>query len=395
MRIVQLSFPGRFEDAFLYMGRLIVITEKHSVRIYDMESVVNKLEENKVLLDAPTLLFFRNDLIKSPGFRDRLDNETGKESFLKAVNRLASEPIKITTDFVKPVEWDLKIAADIMLDLNIYNGRLYIGTDTGLYHLDLDWEAKTTKPINTAQKRLDAKCIHTTAKYGTVNASCGSDGWFSFLDDFDLGMSNSRKEKHNLEYSLRTAWLDFDLVNYPTTVTATLFNSVKTIFPPKQLIKSKKNVEPEKWLITDFLEDNKFELNRLFVNLNSPYEIDIEDLQFVHNTAQTLFLSTYNNQLFALGLETSSLNNPTVSYVNKHEGLNSLVSSLHTLSGGNSAALVLETDEQVILFAHKTFTPVFDGEVISIRTFSGSKHYRNIISLTTSNEVLLIAIFDE
>lgn len=393
MRIVQLSFPGRFEDAFLYMGRLIVITENHSVRIYDMESVVNKLEENKVLLDAPTLLFFRNDWIKSQRFRDRLDNETGKESFLKAVKQLESEQIKITTDFVKPVEWDLKIAADILLDLNIYNGRLYIGTNTGLYHLDLDWEEKTTKPINTAQKRLDAKCIHTTAKYGTVNASCGSDGWFSFLDVFDLGMSNSPKENHNSEYSLRTAWLDFDLVNYPTTVTPTLFNSVKTRLP-QELIESKNNVEREQWIITE-LEDNKFELNSLFVNLNSPDEIDIEDLQFVHNSAKILFLSTYNGQLFALKLKTSSLNNPTVSYVKKYDGLNSLVSSLHTLSGGNSPALVLETDEQVILFAHNTFTPVFDGEVISIRTFSGSKHYRNIISLTTSNEVLLIAIFDE
>lgn len=393
MKIVQLSFPGRFEDAFLYMGRLIVITENHSVRIYDMESVVNKLEENKVLLDAPTFLFFRNDWIKSQGFRDRLENETGKESFLKAVKQLESEQIKITTDFVKPVEWDLKIAADILLDLNIYNGRLYIGTNTGLYHLDLDWEEKTTKPINTAQKRLDAKCIHTTAKYGTVNASCGSDGWFSFLDVFDLGMSNSPKEKHNSEYSLRTAWLDFDLVNYPTTVTPTLFNSVKTRLP-QQLIESKKNVEQEQWIITE-LEDNKFDLNSLFVNLNSPDEIDIEDLQFVHNSAKILFLSTYKGQLFALKLKTSSLNNPTVSYVTKYDGLNSLVSSLHTLSGGNSPALVLETDEQVILFAHNTFTPVFDGEVISIRTFSGSKHYRNIISLTTSNEVLLIAIFDE
>lgn len=394
MRIVQLSFPGRFEDAFLYMGRLIVLTENHSVRIYDMKSVVNKLEENKVLLDAPTLLFSRNDLIKSQQFPDRLDNETGKESFLKAVKRLESEQIKITTDFVKPVEWDLKIAADFMLDLNIYNGRLYIGTNTGLYHLDLDWEAKTTKPINTAQKRLDAKCIHTTAKYGTVNASCGYDGWFSFLDDFDLGMINSRKENHNLEYSLRTAWLNFDLVNYPTTVTPTLFNSVKTRFP-QQLIESKKNIEEEQWIITDFLEDNKFELNNLFVNLNSHDKIDIEDLQFVHNSSKTLFLSTYNGQLFALGLKTSSLNNHTVSYVKKYEGLNSLVSSLHTLTGGKSPALVLETDEQIILFAHNKFTPVFDGEVISIRTFSGSQHYRNIISLTTSNEVLLIAIFDE
>ncbi len=35
------------------------------------------------------------------------------------------------------------------------------------------------------------------------------------------------------------------------------------------------------------------------------------------------------------------------------------------------------------------------SEVISIRTFAGSKHYKNIVSLTTPNEILLIAIFDE
>jgi hypothetical protein len=47
------------------------------------------------------------------------------------------------------------------------------------------------------------------------------------------------------------------------------------------------------------------------------------------------------------------------------------------------------------LFARRRFIPVFNQEVISIRTFARSKHYRNIVSVTTSNEVRLIGIFDE
>ncbi|MDJ0677774.1 MAG: hypothetical protein QNJ36_20730 [Calothrix sp. MO_167.B42] len=394
MKVVSLRFPGRFEDAFLYMGRLITITENHSVRAYDMEKIVNKLqEEDETLLDAPKLLFFRNDWIDNERFRYRIDDDNGKVSFLNAVNKLQLQSIEIDENFIETVEWDLKIDADFLLDLNIYNGRLYIGTNTGLYHLDLDWEAESITPIDEAQKRIDAKCIHTTAKFGTVNASCGSEGWFSFLDDFDLGMNNSRQEKHITEYSLRTAWLDFDIVNYPTTISPILFNSVGTTYI-EEPIHPKKNFEQENWIVTD-LDNNPFNLNTLFANLNSGNEVDINALQFVHNSSQALFISTYDRVLIALGLKRGGSSTTTVSYVRKYEGLRGFVSSIHTISAGNGPGLVLEMDEQVLLFAHRQFIPIFDSEVISIRTFARSKHYRNIVSVTTSNEVLLIAIFDE
>lgn len=393
MKVVSLSFPGRFEDAFLYMGRLFTITENHSVRVYDMEYIVSKLEDDKALLDAPTLLFFRNDWIDSERFRHRLSDELNKKAFLRAIDKLESEPIQITTDYVHPVEWDLKITADVLLDLNIYNGRAYIGTNKGLYHLDLDWEAESITPVAKAQKRLDAKCVHTTAKYGTVNASCGSEGWFSFLDDFELGTSNTRKEKHVPEYSLRTNWLDFDIVNYPTTISPTLFSSVRTA-ASQALSESKNNFnfEQESWIITD-LEDEEFSLDSLFDNLN--YGFSLENLQFVHNSSQALFLSTYDGYLFALGLKRGSFSAPTVSYVKKFEGLRGLVSSLHTVSAGGGPGLVLETDEQILLFERRRFIPLFHDEVISIRTFSRSQHYRNVVSITTSDEVILIAIFDD
>jgi len=390
MRVVLLRFPGRFEDAFLYMGRLIAITENHSIRVYDMEHIVKKLEEDKALLDVPTLLFCRNDRIEYGSYRPRVDD--GKAAFLKAVEKLESSSIYIDEKFVQPVEWDLTIKADILLDLNIYNGRAYIGTNTGLYHLDLDWEGEQVALIGTAQKRLDAKCIHTTAKFGTVNASCGSEGWFSFLDDFGLGGNGSPKQKRIPEYSLRTAWLDFDIVNYPTTVSPTLFSSLRTT-SIQDIAESKNNFEQENWIVTD-IKEGEFNLNRLFVNPNN-HHFEPEDLQFVYNSSKALFLSTYNGNLYALGLTRGSGNDPSVSYVSQYEGLKSLISSIHTINAGNGPGLILETDEEILLFARRRFIPIFDDEVISIRTFSRSRHYQSIVSVTTANEVLLIAIFDE
>lgn len=207
-------------------------------------------------------------------------------------------------------------------------------------------------------------------------------------------MNNGRQEKYISEYSLRTAWLDFDIVNYPTTVSPTLFNSVRNAFV-EEVIESKHNLEQEQWIVTDLEEQNKFALNSLFRNLDSVNAIDTEDLQFVHNSSQALFISTYNRELIALGLKRSGSSDPTISYVRKYEGLGSLVSSIHTISVGNGPGLVLEMEEEVLLFVRRQFIPIFDSEVISIRTFARSRHYKNITSVTTSNEVVLIATFDE
>ncbi|MEH2411624.1 hypothetical protein [Nostoc sp.] len=393
MKFVSIRFSGIFEDAFLYMGRLIIITEDNSVRVYNMKDVVNKLEEDETLLDAPTLLFFRNDLIDQAEFSERLNDDTGKADFLKAIEQIELKSIEIDANFIEYVELDLKIKADILLDLNIYNRRLYISTNKGLYHLDIDWESENITPINEPQKRLDTKCIYTTAKFGTVNASCGSEGLFSFIDDFSLGMNNTPKQNHIPEYSVRNAWLNFDVVNYSTTINSTLFNTLKTQSQQEPL-ESKKNFEQESWIVTD-LNKSEFDFNNLFVNSNLENKIDLENIQFVYNSSKSLFLSTYDGSLFILGLDNNSSSPiPRVSYSYQYRGLGSLVSSIHTL-GVKKAGIILEMDEQVLLFAHGKFIPIFNSEVISIRTFAGSRHYKNIVSLTTSNEVLLIAIFDE
>lgn len=394
MKLLNLRFSGRFEDAFLYMGYLFLVTENHSMRVYDMQHVTRRIEEDDLLLDVPTLFFLRNDTMEDARFKYKRGGNPGKEAFLQAINRFHDLEIVIEEHNFNYVEWDLEIPANILLDLNIYNSRAYIGADTGLYHLDLDCESETVSPIGKTQKRLDTKCIHTTAKYGTVNASCGAEGLFSFLDDFDLGETGSKRSKTISEWSLRTSWLDYDLINYTTTTSSNLLSGRRTA-PRKEVLEKKKNLEQEQWIVTD-IGERSFHLNTLFQNLEGQQGFNTEDIQFVQNSSKALFLSTYDNNLYALGLERSSVNSPRISYLSRYEGLGGLVSSIHTINAGfNRAGLVLETDSQILLFANRQFIPVFDGEAISIRSFSRSKHYKNLISITTADEVLLIAVCDE
>lgn len=394
MKVITLNFPGRFEDAFLYMGRLVTITENHSVRSYDMENIVNKFQENEGLHNAPQLLFLRNDLIDHENFRIRHNKTNKKEDFLKAIEIFKQRIVPIDLSFTNYTEWDLNIDADFLLDLNIYNKRLYIGANTGLYSIDLDWDKEDLEPIDghKPKKRLDAKCINTTIKFGTVNASCGSDGWFSFLDDFSLVESNASREKYIDEYSLRTSWLDYSIVNYPTTVNLTLFQTVRTS-TEKEMIEAEDVFEKE--IVIDFYEENTFNLNDFSKESSIKINLDPENFQFVYNSSQCLFVSTYDNKFITLSLQQGGNYTPTIRYAKPYEGLEGFISSIHTINVGNKGGLILEMDDKVLLFAHGQFIPIFHGEAISIRTFPNSKHYNNIISITTSDYVSLIVIFDD
>jgi len=392
MKYLTLKFPGRFEDAFLYMGRLVIITENHSIRIYDMEDIVNQLQEDRAFLDLPTLLFFRNDLTEDPKFTQRLRNKSRKNDLINAFNNFKSASVYIDDKFGEPTEWNIDISDDILLDLNIYNGRIYIGTSAGLYHLDLDWESEEITQIGTIQKRLDTKCVYTTAKCGTVNASCASDGCFSFVDDFNLGGDEFHREMQISESSLRTSWLDYDIVNYATAVSPSLYNSIRTAIP-QEVDEAKKNLETEEYIITDFIRD-QWTLNSLFENSKFNGILNLENIQFVQNSNQALFIRTYEGDLYTLSLQKESTRNPSLARYNRYTGLNHIVSSIHTIrldKGGT----IIETDENILLFARKHFIPIFDGEVISIRTFPRSKHYQRLVSVTTADEVILIAIFDD
>jgi hypothetical protein len=157
-------------------------------------------------------------------------------------------------------------------------------------------------------------------------------------------------------------------------------------------INEEKNYENERCIIVD-IEKITFNINELIIGKNLSNRIDLNDIQFIYNSSKSLFITTYDGNIFTLKLEKNDSN---FSIINdyKYSGIGNLVSSIHTL-GIKKAGIVIETDKNILLFTGGRFVPIFDDEVISIRTFPNSKYYKNIISLTTSEEILLFSVLDE
>ncbi|MGA7701930.1 MAG: hypothetical protein WCB27_20165, partial [Thermoguttaceae bacterium] len=82
MRTVSIFIPGRFEDAFLYFGRLVALTENQSLRFYNMERLIESLEEEfPDAIPLLTWLFVRNDWLASGQFKSLMQSPELRRGF--------------------------------------------------------------------------------------------------------------------------------------------------------------------------------------------------------------------------------------------------------------------------------------------------------------------------
>src|SRR5271165_5687988 len=74
-----------------------------------------------------------------------------------------------------------------------------------------------------ARSMKASRCVSTSAKYGTINASCGNEGLLSAIDDFESsGHARFPGLELTAEKSLRSSRLDHDVVNYAAVDSLTL-----------------------------------------------------------------------------------------------------------------------------------------------------------------------------
>jgi hypothetical protein len=57
--------------------------------------------------------------------------------------------------------------------------------------------------------------------------------------------------------------------------------------------------------------------------------------------------------------------------------------------------LILETDDQVLLFANGEFYSVVNSEVLSVRTFIKSRRYKNVVAIAREDGVLITGLFQD
>lgn len=386
MKTASLMLPGRYEDAFVYMGRIAVLTEARSLRLFDVDKIVEDIERRDPQRSpVATLMFSRNDWLSSAVFKTLTQNDDVASSLTSAFARFPRPNYEVGAGFLI-YEENLGLPANIILDMNVYNGRIYVGSDKGLFHLDFDWRDGGISHSNGIKKRTDARCNSTSVGYGTVNASCEDDGLLTSLDDFGwAGEKHGLRMRRVAEKSLRTNWLSSDLVNYSTATQPVLLRSKL-----EKVRKSSMTEEHERRVITE-IGGRRTDLYYLFEALQSKFRFRMESIQFVYNSTSVFFVHTIEGNFYSVGVKRSSQSDPKLSFTKTYKGAGTRILSVNPTNLG----LVVEIDHRVLLFANQEWYPIIESEAISVRTFPRSRRFKNLVAITLEDGVLLVGLFDD
>ncbi len=387
MRILKLFIPGRFEDAYAYRGHLVTLTENGTLRLYDLGRIAERIDEQfPQVAPVATLLFARNDWLASEQFRSLMSNQSVARAVLSTMRQFPQPfvPIdRLATDELE--EEDLKITTDMFLDMSIYNNRLYLGADNGLYHVDLDWSSPSVTLRHRPTKRIDAKCLHTLTGYGTVSASCGDDGLHTFINEFGQfdGHTQAAIERTVPGRSLRSSWLNYNIMNYSTPATPLLFRTTRERT-------ASIGVERERTALVD-INSRPLSLDYMFDSICSEYHVEAESIQFAYNSNNAMFVNTFDGHLFSIFFRSNQEEDPAVTVTRAYPGTGTRILSAHWTRPG----AVIETDKSVLLFAHGRLFPITEAEALSVRTFPRSLRFKNLVAITLEDGILLAGLFDD
>ena len=385
MKIAKLFFPGAYEDAYVYMGRLFILTEERTILTYDLERLVNTIEQLFGSLPIPTYLFSRNDWLSNDQSRSLLRNSNVYRALWVTAFQMFPQPFLEVGggDFLLG-EQQLDITDPVILDMLIYSRRLYVGATNGFYHADMIWNEKGPITLEKSQKKIDARCLNTSAKSGTVNASCNEDGLVTFVDDLDWRKQGRAGTKYALAHkSCRTSWLDSNIVNYSDHNHLDLFKSSSEQTTHK---------EGEGKVLTA-IESKSQDLSYLFDNAQNMYDILKDEIQFTFNSNNGLFLHTNTGFLHSIGL--NSPDNNGIVRLGRDEKSKEPIGRILSI---NSTKLgpVVETSNRVTLVGKngQLFT-LYESGALTVKTFPNSKRFRHLVAITDQCGVFLVSLFDD
>jgi hypothetical protein len=414
MKFAKLFLPGRFEDAYIYMGKLVVLSEDKTICMYNLDQIVADLEMRyPSATPVLTYLFSRNDWLASAQFAALMRNKNIAQSIVSEFELFGDQVIDLG-QFIRPAvfsEQDLKISATVFLDMHIYSARLYLGADNGFYSINIDWEKQIPELLpGSKSKRLDAKCFNISARYGTVNASCGDDGLFSFINDFGWWKAGQVGHKINLaESSLKTAWLDYDVVNYPSYDNPSLFKSTAE--------KTEEGLEKEGKVLTQIgneSEDLSYLLHTVTSGTSSKKSNGFhathanpsshfihehasnygeDEIRFSYNADHRLFVQTQQGRFFSSRITRSQKGEIKPEHAKESREEIGRILTIQPAKVGP----IIETEESVLLFAeqeNKLYT-ITEFGALTVRTFPRSKRFQNVAVVTIEDGIWLIGMFDD
>jgi hypothetical protein len=362
----EIRLPGVFEDAFLYMGQLLAVRNDRTLLQANLGAIIHDFFPQRVDRDVAELYLLRNDLLDQEGTQALLRHPeviASLKSFGVSNTRFAQESTwRVADDFSRVLP-----DGDV-LDLHVYMQRLYVASDMGMLHVDLERSDKDIL-LGTAVKRTDAECLSVTARAGTVVASCGDEGILVSVDEFDelRGVGPGEHQRHLGKNSLRASWLGYHLINYPTVNMAEGYRSKR---------RDAATYGRDHEIISDIARDSLLLVRE---------DEDERPASFKYNDYSTFF-TRYDDGTYEVR-QRNWAGGHLGKIRNVQKGRLASPISAHACRSG----LVVETFDEVHLLNESGVSNIADGEAVTVRTFPNSRHYKNIIIVIEEDAIRLVS----
>lgn len=367
MHALRIHVPGDFEDAFLYMDHIVAVGGDRALMWTSLGKLLHDTLPTQ--LEALGELFFRrNDLLAQEGtatlLRDPSVRLLVQTTFARNEEAFLAEP----SDWFTSGEYARLLGTAYVLDLHIYNQRLYLGTTEGLLHADLTTESEDEFFLSRLAKRTDARCLSIATRFGTLAASCEDAGLLVAYDEFaELGHGTGSSLAKVSSRSTRTAWLGYNLVNYLTSAEAVgLKASYETLWDRGRRAA----------VVTDLQTSE---------SLLAPETASWDGADFAFNDHSTFFVHWPSKEF--------QVHRRTWARGRLGRRVDVLSGEIdRPLSAGSVlAGLVIETYDALWLLSGPVPELLHRGEAIAVRTFPNSVRYRNVIVAVDDEGLHLIS----
>lgn len=386
---VEFKIRANLIDCYLYAGYLFLVMANGRITYVSYHHVLHKLKDNyPQYANLIDLIFLHNEYSKSQAGKILLGIQEIKNETKKLWFRAAKE-INFSIDFaeIEPFCKEVGEWESIPLDIRMYAMRLFYGTKDGLYESSLNMEDKSYKlHPSTIDKVFDSKVIHLNAKNGSLIISADHDGLFGA--QIYEGNSRTRVEEKEISTnrSIRTSWVSVcDLMNYESAQSFEYIKNQSAVITKQPEKRFRYGDNQEKKRIVAFGE-SVYDMNSLLraVNFNK------EDIEYCFNSLRTGFFILKDGSFLNVNFRNESgfaeVYFSSVSTIQSK--LNKRKQSKKVLSGHLVPdGCVVEYFDRVVLYQKgKTYT-LAERQVNNVRTYMGSRNYRDIVSIISSDEV--------
>jgi hypothetical protein len=389
MKSATLFIPGNFEDAYAYMGWLVVVTADKSFRFYSLDEIVAGI--GGVVPDSAfitELMFRHNEWLTSKQFKSLTKTSRSTREVVSQFDIFPKPYIQIPQQ-IGFKEYDIRVGTRGLLDYFIYNRQMYVGGTDGIFSAFVDWDGDVPSFPDRFEKRSDARCINLTGRFGTMVASCGDDGllWSAEYAYGERDTPGDEWEKAE-DRSIKARWLSNGIVNYKTATDPNLLGVTKTRH------RERSSEEETDDVVSGIGDDQRIPLQQSLLSeiknrSSDVFEIDL--IQYIFNSDKVVFVYTFDGHFFAVDLKLGKVGPPRLRYTHTYKGTGTRILSASVTKLG----AVLETNDRVLHFADGEWNSVIDEPALSVRTFPHARNLHNLISITTENGVYLVGMFDD